>query len=207
MPYTTRMTVVELPNNKLWIHSPSKITDSLLEDLSALGDPTYLVSPNKIHHLYLNEWKERFPHGHLYAPPGLVHKRQDVCFNQELTDLPEDAWINEIDQLIFRGSTMMEEVVFFHKPSQTLILTDLIENFPDNHFHGFKNAIAKMAGIVSPDGKTPLDWRLSFLLGKRKARDSFSRMLAWNPEKIIIAHGECIDENAVQFLNKSFGWL
>lgn len=207
MPYSTRMTVIVLPNQKLWIHSPSKITDSLLDDLAVLGEPAYLVSPNKIHHLYLEEWKKRFPCGRLYAPPGLVQKRRDIGFDCELTDLPEGDWEKEINQLIFQGSFMMEEVVFFHKPSATLILTDLIENFANGHFPGLRKVIARMAGIVSPDGKTPLDWRLSFFMGKRKARDAFARMLAWNPERIVIAHGECIDENAVQFLKNSFRWL
>lgn len=207
MPYTTRMTVIELPNNKLWVHSPSKISNSLLADLAALGSPHYLVSPNKLHHLYLEEWKALFPQACLYAPPGLVKKRTDIFFDHELADRPEAGWAEDIDQVIFRGSPIMEEVVFFHKPSGTLILTDLVENFPENYFSGIKSIIARMTGIVSPDGKTPLDWRLSFLMGKSKARDSFSRLLAWNPKKIIIAHGECIEQNAVQFLKKSFGWL
>lgn len=207
MPYSTRMTVIELPNKKLWIHSPSKITDLLLEDIAALGEPAYLVSPNKIHHLYLKEWEEIFPRALLYAPPGLVQKRRDIDFDRELVDAPEKEWAMEIDQLIFRGSPAMEEVVFFHRPSGTLILADLIENFPAGHFRGIRKAIAKMTGIVSPDGKTPLDWRLTFLFGKNKARKSVDKMLAWQPKKIIIAHGECIDENAAQFVEKSFRWM
>lgn len=101
----------------------------------------------------------------------------------------------------------MQEVVFFHKPSKTLILTDLIENFDENYFTGFKGLIAKLSGIVAPNGKTPIDWRMSFFFGKKQARECFDRILAWQPERIIVAHGKNIETNAVDFLKKSFKWL
>ena len=101
----------------------------------------------------------------------------------------------------------MEEVVFFHNKSQTLILTDLIENFHPDHFKGFRKILARMTGVVSPNGRTPLDWRVTFIFNKSKARISLQRMVDWNPKRIIISHGECIEENALEFLKKSFSWL
>lgn len=207
MPYTTRMTVIETPGKKLWIHSPAKITDAVLEDITALGEPTWLVSPNKIHHLYLTQWQEMFPEAYLYASPGLMKKRKDLCFHKRLLDAPELDWAAEIDQLIFRGSPLMEEVVFFHRSSGTLILADLIENFSPGHFRGIRKVVAKASGIISPNGQTPLDWRLSFCFGKRRAKASFHRMLAWQPQRIILAHGECIDADATQYLIRSFRWI
>jgi hypothetical protein len=101
----------------------------------------------------------------------------------------------------------MEEVVFFHNKSQTLILTDLIENFHPDHFKGFRKILARMTGVVSPNGRTPLDWRVTFIFSKSKARISLQKMVDWNPKRIIISHGECIEENALEFLKKSFSWL
>lgn len=207
MPYTTRTTVVRLSGDRLWIHSPGAITESLKRELDSLGDVGYLISPNKIHHLYLSDWQSLYPDALLFASPGLADKRQDITFDQQLSDYPDSEWAAEIDQLIFRGSPIMEEVVFFHRQSKTLILTDLIENFPENHFKGIKKVLAKLSGIVSPRGKTPIDWRISFLMGKSKARACFQRMLAWEPQRIVIAHGECIFSDATKFLKESFSWL
>jgi len=207
MPYTTRMTVVRLEGNQLWVHSPEILSEGLSNEMQELGEVKFLISPNKIHHLYIHDWMTKYPEAKSYSAPGLKEERKDVCFYKELNQCPEGEWADEIDQLIFMGSRAMDEVVFFHKKTRTLILTDLIENFGKHHFSGFQKLIAYCTGIVSPNGKTPLDWRLSFIFRKKKTRESLAKMIKWNPSRIIISHGECIDSNAVPFLKKSFGWV
>jgi hypothetical protein len=102
----------------------------------------------------------------------------------------------------------MEEVVFFHKPSATLILTDLIENFDPVSLNWGSRQLARFAGILSPNGKMPIDWRFSFRFGsKQEARTSLAVMLGWKPQNIVLSHGECIFGNGVAFLQKSFSWL
>jgi hypothetical protein len=95
----------------------------------ALGEVSYLISPNKLHHLFLAEWLEAYPSAKSYAAPGLKEKRPDLRFDGDLREAAEPAWGNEIAQTLFRGSLAMEEALFFHKASHTLLLTDLIENF------------------------------------------------------------------------------
>ncbi len=208
MPYTTRMTVVQLESGEVWVHSPSNLTSELVHTINQIGPVTYLVSPNKIHHLYLKDWVCAFPEAVLYASPGLINKRRDLNFDRELTNSADDAWSTDLHQVVFTGSKMMEEVVFFHKVSQTLILTDLIENFPTDHFRGLQKCLARCAGILAPNGKTPLDWRLTFYLGgKAEAQQCINLMLSWQPERIIVAHGNCIQQHGAEFLKKSFNWL
>lgn len=120
---------------------------------------------------------------------------------------PEDVWGEEIDQTIFKGSPVMQEVVFFHHSSKTLILTDLIENFKPVSFNWWQRSLAKYTGILSPNGKTPLDWRLSFVFGKKEAKKALSIMIGWEPENIVISHGECIFGNGLEFLQRSFSWI
>lgn len=208
MPYTTRMTIVRLGSNSLWIHSPSKITEQLLAELAKIGSVEYLIAPNALHHLYLLDWHTQFPKATLYAAPDLRKKRPDVPFDMDLQDHPEPQWQADIDQLVFYGSRALTEVVFFHKPSRTLIVTDLIENFPQDHFKGFRKLIAHLTGIVAPNGKMPLDFRLSFRFGgMKKARICLKKMLKWAPENIILSHGIWIKGEGKAFLQKSFQWL
>ncbi len=206
-PYTTRMTVIRLDDGNLWVHSPEALNAALKAELEALGPVAYLISPNKLHHLFLEEWVAAYPDAKCYAAPGLVEKRKDIHFDKVLSDTPEDAWSGEIGQLVFRGSPVMEEVVFFHVASKTLVLTDLIENFRAEHFSGWKRVVARMTGIIYPHGRTPLDWRLSFLFGKARARQSLQGMLAWEPENIIVSHGECVFGQGTAFLRESFSWV
>jgi hypothetical protein len=208
MPYTTRMTIVRLNRGDLWVHSPTAISEPLLVEVTQLGAVQYLISPNKIHHLYMQDWLKRFPTARLFAPPGLKKKRRDLAFHACLQDHPETEWGNEIDQIIFKGSAVMEEVVFFHKKSKTLIVADLIENFPPDHFKGLQKCLAHSAGIIAPNGKTPLDWRLTFYLGRKaQAKQCTKALMGWEPEQIIMAHGQCIKEQGTKFLKRSFSWL
>ncbi|VAW44363.1 hypothetical protein MNBD_GAMMA04-1755, partial [hydrothermal vent metagenome] len=110
MPYTTRMTVVRLNNGDIWIHSPEKIVEGLIAEIKTLGEIKYLVSPNKIHHLFVQDWMELFPKAKSFSAPGLQEKRKDVIFHCKLTDQAVSEWNNEIDQLIFKGSKAMDEV-------------------------------------------------------------------------------------------------
>lgn len=207
-PFPTRMSLIRLPGDRLWIHSPEKLNDDLKEELSALGQVTYLISPNKLHHLFLDMWLEAYPGARSYAAPGLIKKRPDLRFDVELCEQAEDAWANEIEQILFRGSPVLVEAVFFHKASRTLILTDLIENFDPGTLNRGQRAVARWAGILAPEGKTPIDWRFTFRLGDRTlARAGLEKMLSWQPENIILSHGRCIFGNGTAFLAKSFSWL
>ncbi len=107
---------------------PEKKVHGLINEVRQLGQVQYLIAPNTIHHLFMVDWMTLFPEARTYSAPGLKEKRKDIRFTKELKDLPENEWVEEINQLIFYGSTVMDEVVFFHKNSKTLILTDLIEN-------------------------------------------------------------------------------
>ena len=207
MPYTTRMTLIKLTTGDIWVHSPLNISQNLIKEVSALGKVKYLVSPNKLHHIFIADWMRAFPKAICYAPPGLVKKRRDITFDKELGMLPEAQWSTEIKQTIFKGSPAMQEVVFFHTSSKTLILADLIENFNPNSFNWWQRILARMTGILAPHGKTPIDWRLSFICGVNEARKSLSIILSWEPDVIVISHGECILGNGVRFLQKSFLWL
>jgi len=207
LPFSTRMTVVRLASGDLWIHSPIRISDRLIKEVGALGRVKHLIAPNKLHHLFMPEWMKAFPEALSYSSPGLEKKRPDIAFSRRLGPNPELAWTTDIEQTIFRGSAVMEEVVFFHRSSDTLILTDLIENFRPDCLNYQQRMFARMGGVLFPMGKMPLDWRLTFLFGKREARASLQTILEWAPQNIIISHGECIFGGGSDFLRRSFSWV
>lgn len=66
-PYPTRMGVVRLGGEKLWIWSPIPLDSQLKEEIDALGRPAHLVSPNKLHHLSLAAWAEAYPEAKLWG--------------------------------------------------------------------------------------------------------------------------------------------
>ncbi len=212
IPFSTRMTVVKLKDGTLWCHSPIKSTPALLEEIDQLGEVRHLVSPNKIHYAYIGEWQKHYPNAIAWASPGVedraASQNMEVSFDFALENEPPSGWRNEIDQLLFQGGRVVQEVVFFHKSSRTLILADLIENFePKRTDNRFWRAVYRLAGIADPDGKMPIDYRMSFFGRKDQARESLRQILAWAPEKTILAHGRWYKENGTQELKRAFRWL
>lgn len=207
MPYSTRMTVVRLSTGQLWIHSPIALTPALRLEIDALGDVAYLVAPNALHHLFLGDWQQVYPRAKSYGTEEVIQKRQDLRFDGELNAADHYPWGEEIEQVLFTGSKAMEECVFFHKASGTLVVTDLVENFSPNVFKPWQRVLARGVGILAPNGKMPVDWRLSFMFGKKEARGHLQHILGWCPKTVVMAHGEVIENDGVDFLKKSFDWL
>jgi hypothetical protein len=210
MPFPTRMSVVRLADGGLWCHSPVAPDDALFAAMDALGPVRHLVSPNLLHYVHIAAWKRRYPDAVAWASPGVRERARgqhiEVVFDADLGDQPPPAWAACIDQLRFRGSRVLEEIVFLHRASATLILTDLIENFEPGRLPVFMRWIARMAGILDPHGKAPVDMRLTFLGRRREARACVERMLAWRPQRVILAHGRCYPDHAEAELRRAFRW-
>ena len=210
IPFPTRMVVVRLQSGRLFLWSPTEPDDGLRAQIDALGPVEHLVSPNKIHYAHIGTWKRIYPEAVAWASPGVRERATsqgvEVAFDAELHGEPDPAWREDLAQLIFRGSRFMEEVVFFHRKTRTVILADLIENFEPAKVGGAYRWLVRLAGAADPDGKTPVDLRLTFF-GKDEAHASFERMLAWGPEKVIVAHGRWYERDGTKELRRAFRWL
>ncbi len=206
--YPTRMIVVRLPDNRLWVWSPVALDEDLRSEVGALGEVAHLVSPNKIHHLFLGQWKAAFPEAKLWGLASTIAKRKDLGFEPALSNEAPESWGGAIEVFHFAGSPAMDELVFFHRPSATAILADLSENFGEEfvqkNWRGWQRFLAKYWGIM--DGRAPLEWRLSFFK-KRAARATRVRLLECNPKVVVMAHGEWQRQGGRDFLERSLAWL
>ncbi|MBS0437879.1 MAG: DUF4336 domain-containing protein [Proteobacteria bacterium] len=205
-PYPTRMAVARLSDGSAWMWSPIALTPELADAVQAIGPVRYIVSPNKLHHLFLQAWAEHWPHAQLYAPPGLARKKKTLHFAADLGDEPPLAWKQDIDQALFNGSFAMNEVAFFHRASRTAIIGDLIQRFPETSISGWKGMVMKLAGLVGERGGTPFDWRSSFLR-HAPARAALEKVLGWNPERLLIAHGLCAQSGAREIIASALHWI
>jgi hypothetical protein len=206
--FTTRMTVVKLSDGSLWVNSPVPLPPDALNRVVQLGPVRYLVAATPRHVWRLAAWHALFPDAQLWAArrTQLTLQKGDSPFTGILTNDPPAAWRDDLDQLPFEGNPLIEEVLFFHKQSRTLILDDLIQIHPLITGHIFRNALFRLAGVASPHGGVPLDIRLVFTHRKR-ARQSLEKLLSWDFDKLIIAHGPCIPNDAKVFVMRAFHWL
>jgi hypothetical protein len=139
-------------------------------------------------------------------PPGLTRRKPPIHFHAELYDEADPAWAAEIDQAIFRGSLLMAEVAFFHRPSRTAIIGDLIQRFTEQQASGWKRFVVRLGGVAGEHGGTPCDWRATFLR-RGPARAALQKVLAWTPEQLLIAHGQCGHAGATQIIEAALRWM
>jgi hypothetical protein len=204
-PYPTRLALIRLSDGGLFVWSPIALSAALKSQVDALGPVRCLVSPNRLHHLFLEEWKLAYPQAKLYASPGLRKKRKDLTFDGELGEGPEPRWAADIDQVPVHGS-FLTEVEFFHHASRTAIFTDLLQNLPQDWMPGWRGVVARLDGVCSPNPGAPREWRATFL-NRRAARASLKHILAWPIERVLVAHGEPVTTDGAAFVRNAFGWL
>jgi len=210
LPFSTRMTVIRLASGELFLHSPIALTPGLKNEIDALGIVRHLISPNWIHYAYIADWQKAYSGTLAWASPKVKERAKkvqiDIRFDHDLGETAEREWGNEIEQIIVRGSDLHIEVVFFHKPSKTLILTDLIENFERSKIPVWLSVLSWLAGNLDPDGKAPIDMRWSFSRNKKALRKAIEQMIVWAPERVILAHGRWYEVNGVAEIRRAFRW-
>lgn len=208
--YPTRSVIIRLKSGQLWVWSPVELTDDLAAQVEKIGRPAYLIAPNKIHHLYLSDWHERHPEAEVWGPRALQKKRPDITFAGDLDHGAPPSWQSEFQTFHAKGSLVMNEHLFFHRPSKTLIVADfsehLSEDFLQTNWRPWQRLMAQFWGIVVGKGYAPLDWRLSFLR-RGPLRLLREQLIALAPNRVIMAHGERVNSNTVEFLRKALSWI
>ena len=199
-----RMTVVRLPGPKLLLHSPIAATAELVSEVKALGPVAYLVAPNRFHHLFVGQWQQAFPEASVYAAPGLDTKRPDLEIAGELSDEPEPGWAETLDQVLVGGFPLANEVVFFHRPSATLIATDLAFNIGASS-PPLTRLVFRLGGGFGRLSPTLLE-RL-FVRDRSAFRHSLERILAWPFDRVVVAHGEVSEEGGREELTRGYRWV
>lgn len=188
----TRMTVVRLPDGGLWLHSPIRLDEDDHARLAELGPVKHVVAPNLYHHLFVDACLARYPDAALHLAPGFDAKRPELKPATVLGDSPPAAWGGVFEQVLLGGMPRMQEVVFFHRPSKTLIVTDLLFNL--GRPKGFAGLFTRLTGAY---GKLAVT-RILRLLIKDKAAfgASVARVLEWDVERVTLTHGDVIDTDA-----------
>ncbi|WP_137933420.1 DUF4336 domain-containing protein [Mesorhizobium comanense] len=204
--YPTRMAVIRLSAGGLFIWSPVALTDALRAEVNAMGEVRFLIAPNSLHHVFLAGWQSGYPDARVYAAAGLREKRRDIRFDGDLCDTPVADWADDLDQVVMLGNRITTEVVFFHRRSNTVLFTDLIQHFPPGWFKGWRALVARLDLMVADEPSVPRKFRAAFT-DRPVARAAIRRVLAWPAEKVLMAHGEPITTDGQAFLRRAFRWL
>lgn len=189
-----RMTVVRLPSSGVLLHSVVPIDDAMAAEIAAIGPVMQVVAPNLLHHLHIAPCLKRYPQAKLYAPEGLARKRPDLAVHAVLEDEAPPAWREVMDQIRIRGAPRLNEVVFCHRRSGTLIATDLVFNVQDPQ--GWATGmVLKIMGTYGKFAQSRLfQWR--YAKDAEAVRASLAAILKWDFDRVLMAHGDPVEVHA-----------
>ena len=195
--FNSRMTIIRLSNGNLFIHSPCEIDEQTKIEIEKLAMVEFIVAPGSYHYLHVCSAQRAFPEAETFICPGVERKHPEIEFDWLLGDRPDNRWDDDFDQVLVRGNRYIWEVAFYHKSSRTLILVDLIENITEEtegvgwSLELWWKIVFRMWGNPKPAPEYQLGWK-----DKNAARKSLMKILEWDFERIILSHGDLIEENA-----------
>lgn len=208
MPFPTRMTVLRLAGGLL-VHSPTELTAGLRSEIDGLGTPRWILGPNRLHPTWIAQWHDAYPEAAVLIAPRLrdALPPRVATVAREVDHGDDHGWGDAVVALPVAGA-YLTEVVLFHRPSRTLVLTDLIENFEADRLPSAWMAwLTRVGGVRHPDGQMPRDMRLTFWTRHDELRRAVQTMLDWQPERVLLAHGRWYPRDGAAELRRAFRWL
>lgn len=198
------MTVVRLPCGRLWLHSPVTLDGPLKERLDALGPVGFITAPSKVHHMFVSAYLQAYPDAELHVAPGLDKKRKDFKGSTELSAVSPASWKGVLSGQPIEGMPLMNEVVFFHHPSRSLLVTDLLFNICKP-----KGAWTRFYLFCMGASGGPRQSRMvKFCVRDRSAvARSLSPVFQWPFERVIVAHGSVLESGGREALRRACAWL
>lgn len=199
------VTVIRLSSGEVVVHSTAPFSENDVAQIHAIGPVRWITDPMLDHDTFSQRGCEAFPQASFLAPPGFPGAGELGA--QSLLPAP-DAWAGELEVLPINGAPGFGEQVIYHVPSRTLVVCDLLMNFPDPQ-PLLARALMRLA--LGPERAPGTSRRLKAAIRDREAfRKSLRRVMEWDFETVVVGHGDPLRDNARERTRQAFtaaGWL
>ena len=199
-----RMTIARLPDGTLWLHSPVEYSTALAESIAKLGRVAHIVAPNCIHDTYLEGWFAAYPQARFHGAEGFAIHCPQLKFTDTLGHAPDPAWAGVFEQITLRGMPRLNEVVFFHRASRTLIVTDLVFNL-GSEMPLLSRVLLRLNDCYCKFGTSRL--LRSTIKDRAALRASIDEVLAWDFDRLVLSHGSNVETGAKETLRLAMAFL
>ena len=197
----SRTTVVRLPGGALWVHSPSQPTDEVCAALDALGEVRWIVVPNRFHHLQTPATAARYPKALVVGPKSAEPRNPRLRTTAGLDDPAYLRATPELTPIPLRGVPFLDETVFFHGATGSLIAADLLLCACARDHFTWRIA-ARLFGRYGRV-RTPPDVRMH-TRASSGAAESIAQMRALPLQRILVAHADPITDRPAEQLEDAW---
>lgn len=198
VPIGRRCAVARSTAGELVVFSPLQATPETTAALRSLGRISAFVVPSLFHDRFYEDYFPLFPEAVFLANPAAMASHRAWPLQKLSADIPQLSGIRFVEM---KGMPRLQEHVFLHEASRTLIVADAIFNLRKSD--GWSHRFALLAAGIK---ETPGLCRLfRTLVRDRKAlADSLETVLAWDFDRIVPGHGEVIETRAKDILAHAF---
>ncbi len=200
-----RMTVMQVGDGRLVVHSAVRMSEPDMQRLDSIGEVAYVIAPNPFHASEAPWYADRYPEAKTLLP-GAMRRKQER--RMRIDGTLEDGWpaelAGELEALLIDG-LRLPETAYWHARSKTLVVTDLVMNYGNDHFKGIFKLLMRINGIVDRFGPSRL-FR-SVIKDKAALRDSLARVMQWDFDRVVMSHGRVLETDGKARLTKAFDFL
>jgi hypothetical protein len=180
--------IVTMPGKTLLISPGSRLTEAQLRSIPT--EVTDVVATNMGHAAGIENAMKVFPKARCWASRGGRKAKPKLPFTDELG--PESEFGSDLACIHLEGMPKLGETVFVHRPTKTLLVSDLCFNFPPMKGLG-ANAFLTLSG-------TRKGFAVSRLFGlfvkdKPAFQRSLALLLTHDFERIAVSHGTMIERD------------
>jgi hypothetical protein len=197
----SRTTVVRLADGALWVHSPCPPTDRVCAELDALGEVRWIVVPNRFHHLQTPATAARYPRARVVGPKSVQRRNPQVSPAMGADDPAYLRATPELTSIQMRGVPFLDETVFFHRMSGSLIAADLLISCCARDHWTWRTA-ARICGRYGRVRTPPDVWM--YTRRSSAVAESIAEMRALPIQQILVAHADPIRDRPVQQLAEAW---
>ncbi len=198
------MTVIRLTDGRLLLHSPCQPSAALIDEIAKVGSVDHVVAPNWFHDLYLQDYRGLYPSANIWGP-RVLQRQKPAIIDHVMEQGSQPPWFAEMPHCTLSGLLTFDESIFFHTPSKTLIVADLLANVSVNHR---TPALTRLAYRI-----TGIDGRLIMLpylrwfspSTRRSLRIAAQQINEWDPARLIVGHGAPITSIGAAHLAYALG--
>lgn len=199
-PLRRRMTLVRVDGG-IVVHSAIRPDDDDWTALDALGPVMAIVVPNAFHASEAHVFKSRYPEARLFVSPAAVHEVERRTKVDHVLPVGWDL-APTLDLLAVEGTRWLSEWVFLHRPSRTLVTTDLVFNVRGPLSPGTR-LFFRLNRIHERFGPSRL-FRWVFVKDKPAVAAAVSRILDWDFDRVVMSHGEVLESGGRDALRRGF---
>lgn len=198
LPIGRRIAVARGSAQQLVAFSPLGASEATIKDLQRLGPIAAFVVPNRVHDLYYDGYFERFPSTPFLAPAAAIADHPSWRLSTIQPSRPE---LRGFKYLVLAGMPRVQEHVFLHEASRTLLLADSIFNIPKS-----RAWLSRIMMRIADIGGRPRPSRI--FRSMIRSRDDFTlslrEVLTWDFDRIIGGHGDVIEQDGKKVFQNAF---